>query len=137
MSKILAIDFGLKRTGLAITDSQQILASPLETVPSEKLMDRILALVEEESITEIVLGYPTSLDGSPTHITPNVILLQEALIKTLRQVKVHLQNEQFSSQRAQQAIYLGGKKKQLKSKELIDKVSAAIILQDFLSLRNP
>lgn len=137
MSKILAIDFGLKRTGLAITDSQQILASPLETVPSEKLMDRILALVQEESITEIVLGYPTSLDGSPTHITQNVLLLQEALIKTLGQVKVHLQNEQFSSQRAQQAIYLGGKKKQLKSKELIDKVSAAIILQDFLSLRNP
>lgn len=100
-------------------------------------MDRILALVQEESITEIVLGYPTSLDGSPTHITPNVLLLQEALIKTLGQVKVHLQNEQFSSQRAQQAIYLGGKKKQLKSKELIDKVSAAIILQDFLSLRNP
>jgi putative Holliday junction resolvase len=137
VSKILAIDFGLKRTGLAITDSQQILASPLETVPSEKLMDRILALVQEESITEIVLGYPTSLDGSPTHITPNVLLLQEALIKTLGQVKVHLQNEQFTSQRAQQAIYLGGKKKQLKSKELIDKVSAAIILQDFLSLRNP
>ncbi|MFM7565902.1 MAG: Holliday junction resolvase RuvX [Flavobacteriales bacterium] len=137
MSKILAIDFGLKRTGLAITDSQQILASPLETVPSEKLMDRIQILVQEESITEIVLGYPTSLDGSPTHITPNVLLLQEALIKTLGQVKVHLQNEQFSSQRAQQAIYLGGKKKQLKSKELIDKVSAAIILQDFLSLRNP
>ena len=137
MAKILAIDFGLKRTGLAITDSQQILATPLETVASEKLMSRIIELVELESIQEIVLGYPTQLDGQPTHITQNVILLQEALHKTLKTVTIHLQNEQFSSKRAQQAVYFGGKKKQLKSKELIDRVSAAIILQDFLSLRNP
>ena len=137
MAKILAIDFGLKRTGLAITDSQQILATPLETVASEKLMSRIVELVELESIQEIVLGYPTQLDGQPTHITQNVILLQEALHKTLKKVTIHLQNEQFSSKRAQQAVYLGGKKKQLKSKELIDRVSAAIILQDFLSLRKP
>ena len=100
-------------------------------------MSRIVELVELESIQEIVLGYPTQLDGQPTHITQNVILLQEALHKTLKTVTIHLQNEQFSSKRAQQAVYLGGKKKQLKSKELIDRVSAAIILQDFLSLRNP
>lgn len=137
MSKILAIDFGLKRTGLAITDSLQILASPLETVPSDLLMNRISELVEKESIKEIVLGFPTALDGTPTHITSNVLLLKEALLKSFSQLTIHLQNEQFSSKRAQEAIYFGGKKKHLKSKELIDKVSAAIILQDFLSLRNP
>ena len=104
MAKILAIDFGLKRTGLAITDSQQILATPLETVASEKLMSRIVELVELESIQEIVLGYPTQLDGQPTHITQNVILLQEALHKTLKTVTIHLQNEQFSHFESQ--IYL-------------------------------
>ena len=81
MSKIVAIDFGLKRTGLAITDSNAIIASPLTTVDSRTLMDFLSQLTNKESISTMVLGYPTRLDGSDTHITENVRLLKEALAK--------------------------------------------------------
>ncbi|MEY3586585.1 MAG: hypothetical protein RLZZ243_1649 [Bacteroidota bacterium] len=133
MSKIVAIDFGLKRTGLAITDQNAIIASPLTTVDSSTLMDFLLQLTSKESISTMVLGFPTRLDGSDTHITENVRLLKDVLTKQFPQCSIVLQDERFSSSRAMETIHLVGKKKQMKQKSLVDKLAATLILQDYLS----
>jgi putative Holliday junction resolvase len=133
MSKIVAIDFGLKRTGLAITDQNAIIASPLTTVDSSTLMEFLLQLTSKESISTMVLGFPTRLDGSDTHITENVRLLKDVLTKQFPQCSIVLQDERFSSSRAMETIHLVGKKKQMKQKSLVDKLAATLILQDYLS----
>lgn len=133
MPKILAIDFGLKLTGLAITDDHAIIASPLTTVDSSTLMEFLLQLFGKESISTIVLGFPTRLDGSDTHITENVRILQEVLAKQFPNCGIVLQDERFSSSRAMETIHLAGKKKQMKQKSLVDKLAATLILQDYLS----
>jgi putative Holliday junction resolvase len=132
MPKIVAIDFGLKRTGLAITDDRSIIASPLTTVDSSTLLDYLAQLISRETIATLVLGFPTKLDGSDTHITENVRLLKEALEKQFPQIPVKLQDERFSSSRAMETIHLAGKKKQMKEKSLVDKLAATLILQDYL-----
>lgn len=95
-------------------------------------------LIEYSSKNKIqlfVLGYPLSLNGEATHVTGNVVLLKEALEKQFKEVQVHLQDERYSSKRASNAIHLVGKKKLNKDKALLDKVSAALILQDYLNER--
>ena len=133
MSKIVAIDFGLKRTGLAMTDENAIIASPLTTVESRSLMDFLIQLTSKESISTIVLGFPTRLDGSDTHITENVRLLKGVLEKQFPLIKIDLQDERFSSSRAMETIHMAGKKKQMKEKSLVDKLAATLILQDYLA----
>lgn len=133
MSIIVAIDFGLKRTGLAMSDEKAIIASPLTTVESSSLMDFLIQLTFKESISTIVLGFPTRLDGSDTHITENVRLLKGVLEKQFPLIKIDLQDERFSSSRAMETIYMVGKKRQLKEKPLVDKLAATLILQDYLS----
>lgn len=135
MPKIVAIDFGLKRTGLAITDDQNIIASPLTTVESSTLMSYLTELTLRDSIATFILGFPTRLDGSDTHITQNVRLLKEALEKQFPEISVLLQDERFSSSRAMESIHLAGKKKHMKEKELVDKLAATLILQDYLDQR--
>lgn len=132
MSKYLAIDFGLKRTGLAITDDSKIIASPLAAVESNKLMEYLIKQVSIQNITKIILGFPLRLDGSDSHITENVRLLKTVLEKQFPEVEVILQDERYSSSRAQQTVHFAGKKKQHKDKGLIDKLSATIILQEYL-----
>ena len=133
MSKIVAIDFGLKRTGLAMTDDNAIIASPLTTVDSASLMEFLIQLTSKESISTMVLGFPTGLDGSDTHITENVRLLKGVLEKQFPVIKIDLQDERFSSSRAMETIHMAGKKKQMKEKSLVDKLAATLILQDYLS----
>jgi putative holliday junction resolvase len=133
MSKIVAVDFGLKRTGLAMTDEKAIIASPLCTVDSQKLMDFLLDLYTKEKFSTIVLGYPTRMDGSDSHITENVRLLKGVLEKQFPACIVELQDERFSSSRAMETIHLVGKKKHMKEKNLVDKLAATLILQDYLS----
>jgi putative Holliday junction resolvase len=133
MGILLGIDFGLKRTGLALTDDLKMIASPLEMVASEKLMQRLESLVVQYKIDGIVLGYPLSLDGTFTDVTQNVLYLKEAIEKQFVNIPIYLQNEQYTSKRASQAIFLAGKKKDLKNKGLVDKISAAILLQDYLA----
>ncbi|MFZ9612536.1 MAG: Holliday junction resolvase RuvX [Crocinitomicaceae bacterium] len=135
MPKIVAIDFGLKRTGLAITDDQNIIASPLTTVESSTLMSYLTELTLRDSIATFILGFPTRLDGSDSHITQNVRLLKEALEKQFPEISVLLQDERFSSSRAMETIHLAGKKKHMKEKELVDKLAATLILQDYLDQR--
>lgn len=135
MGKVIAIDFGLKRTGLAITDESKLFAFGLETVESNKLMDYLIVLFKKERIETIVLGEPKRLDGSDAHVTQNVYLLKEALEKQFVGVPVVLQDERFTSKMAFDAMLAGGlKKKQRQDKGMIDKVSATIILQEYLGI---
>lgn len=137
MSKILAIDFGLKRTGLALSDDRKIFAFGLKTVESKQLMNELILLVEKEKITEIVIGEPKRLDTSDSHITQNVHLLKAALEKQFPLVKIALLDERFTSKMASAVIAQSGlKKKDKQQKALIDEVSATIILQDYLQNRS-
>jgi putative Holliday junction resolvase len=136
MSKVIGVDFGLKRTGIAITDDLRIIASPLDVVDSSKLMDYLMELISKEQVSTIVLGYPTRLDGSDSHITENVRILKSELEKTFPNAHVFFQDERYSSAESRKVIHAVGKKKQQKNKGLIDKISAAIILQDYLETLN-
>lgn len=133
MGKVLAIDFGLKRCGLALSDEARFFAFGLDTVESEKLESVLDLLIQKENISDIVLGLPKRLNDRDTHITENVRMLKTVLEKKYPMVSVHLEDERFTSSMASEAIHLAGaSKKQKKDKGLIDKVSATIILQSFL-----
>ncbi len=134
MGKIVAIDFGLKRTGVAITDASNIIASPLTTVDSVKLMGYLITLVEKEKVATIVIGDPKRLNNEATHITENVYLLKEVLEKQFPSLKIVLVDERFTSKMAFQSMLDNGmKKKQRQEKGMIDQISAAIILQSYLA----
>jgi putative Holliday junction resolvase len=134
MGKIVAIDFGLKRTGIAITDASNIIASPLTTVDSVNLMGYLITLVEKEKVATIVIGDPKRLNNEATHITENVYLLKEALEKQFSILKIVLIDERFTSKMAFQSMLDNGmKKKQRQEKGMIDQISAAIILQSYLA----
>ncbi len=131
--KVLAIDFGLKRTGLALSDDSRTFAFGLKTVESKNLMQELKQLVVKEKISTIVIGEPKRLDTSDSHITENVRLLKQALEKEFPLLKIHLIDERFTSKMASAAIAQSGlKKSDRQNKGLIDEVSATIILQDFL-----
>ena len=136
VSKVIGIDFGLRRTGIAITDDLCIVASPLEVVDSSKLMTYLKELIFRERISTIVLGYPTRLDGSDSHITENVRLLKTELEKQFPNSQVIFQDERYTSTESKRIVHTMGKKKQQKDKGLIDKISAAIILKDYLETLN-
>ena len=133
MAVVLCIDFGLKRCGLAISDPNRIIASPLQTIASETLEAWLEIEIPKRQISEIVLGYPTRLDGSDTHITENIRLLKHVLETKFPQLQIHLFDERFSSKMASTAISQMGHKKKKQDKGLIDQVAAALILQEFLS----
>lgn len=133
MGKIVAIDFGLKRTGIAITDASNIIASPLTTVDSIHLMTFLMDLVKKENVSTIVMGDPKRLNNEATHITENVYLLKNALEKQFPLLKIEMVDERFTSKMAFQSMIDNGmKKKQRQEKGMIDQISAAIILQSYL-----
>jgi len=133
MQRIVALDFGLKRTGIAITDETNIIASGLTTVESRELMEYLKGLVSTKNIGTIVLGDPKRLNLEDTHSTSNVRLLKEALEKEFPLLNIVLVDERFTSKIAMQTMHLGGlSKKQKKNKALVDEISATIILQSYL-----
>lgn len=133
MGKVLAIDFGLKRTGLAISDEGQVFAFGLKTVESKTLDHEIAVLVLKEKLSDIVIGLPKRMNDEDTHITQNVRMLKEVLEKKYPSVRIHLEDERFTSSMAANVIHVAGaSRKQKKDKGLVDKVSATIILQSFL-----
>lgn len=133
MAVVLCIDFGLKRCGLAISDPNRIIASPLQTIASETLDAWLEIEIPKRQISEIVLGYPTRLDGSDTHVTENIRLLRHVLETKFPQLQIQLFDERFSSKMASTAIAQMGHKKKKQDKGLIDQVAAALILQEYLS----
>ncbi len=134
MARVLAIDLGIKRTGLAVTDPLKITANPLETIETEKLLTYLQAYCAKEEVEALVLGHPTRLNGQDNEMTPKVLKLKEDLEKTFPNKKIVLIDERFTSKMAMQTmIAMGSKKKDRKEKAgNLDKVSAAIILQSYL-----
>ena len=133
IKRIVALDFGLKRTGIAITDEMNVIASGLTTVESAKLISYLKTLIEQKNVGTIVLGEPKRLNNTDTHITQNVRLLFDVLIKEFPGISIQLHDERFTSKMASSAIHASGiSKSKQKSKELIDEVSATILLQSYM-----
>jgi len=136
MGKILSIDFGLKRTGLALSDDSRTFAFGLKTVESKRLMDEVKSLIVSDGVDEIVIGEPKRMDTSDSHVTENVRLLKQTLEKEFPLMVIVLMDERFTSKMAAFAISQSGmKKKDRQQKGLIDEISATIILQDYLQAR--
>jgi putative Holliday junction resolvase len=137
MGRILAIDYGLKRTGLAVTDPLKIIASPLETIATENLISWIKDYIASEEVERIVVGMPLKLDQSATHTTVPVQKLISMLKETFFSIRVDEQDERFTSKMALKSMIAGGmKKKDRRNKGNVDKISAAIILQSYLERMN-
>ena len=133
MARLLAIDYGAKRTGIAVTDPLQLIASALETVPSHEVLKFLKAYVQREPVAEFVVGLPKGLDGADTDNTARVRKFVTHLQNAFPDIPVHWHDERFTSVMALQAMIAGGStKKDRREKGNIDKVSAAIILQSFM-----
>lgn len=133
LARILAIDYGQKRTGLAVTDPLQLIATALETVPSQEVFKFIAQYRTTEIVEAIVVGLPKGLDGNDTDNTPRVRAFVEKLKIRFPDLPVHWHDERFTSKMALQAMIAGGStRKDRRNKGNIDKVSAAIILQSFM-----
>lgn len=131
--RIVAIDFGLKRTGLAITDENNIIASGLTTVATKEVMDFLIQLVKDKNIGTLVLGEPKRLNMEDSHSSANVRLFKEALEKQFPDIQVVMIDERFTSKMAMQSMVAGGvSKKNRKNKAMVDEVSATIILQSYM-----
>ena len=133
MPRILAIDYGAKRVGLAVTDPLKIIASPLDTVHSKDLVTYIQKYLKSEEVEAFVVGMPKKLDNTDTNATQMAKGCVTILRKNFPDISIHLQDERFTSSMAMSAMIAGGvKKKDRQNKETVDKVSATIILQSFL-----
>jgi putative holliday junction resolvase len=133
MPRIIAIDYGGKRTGLAVTDPLKIIASALETVPTATLLLYLKSYVEREPVEAFVIGNPKGLDGKATDASPLVESFVEILKKEFPLLPVYLHDERFTSKMAVRAMIDSGmKKKDRQVKGTIDKISAVIILQSFM-----
>ncbi|QDA60295.1 Holliday junction resolvase RuvX [Hymenobacter jejuensis] len=136
MGRILAIDYGNKRVGLAVTDPLQIIATPLETIHSQDLLAYLKAYHQREPLEALVVGMPRTLLNEPTDVTSAVIGLVRRLRRDMPEVPVYEVDERFTSRMAHQAMLAGGlSKKDRRDKATVDRVSATLILQSFLASR--
>ena len=137
MDRLVGIDYGLKRTGLAASDPLGIFASALDTVDSTKLIDYLKKYAEKERIVRFVVGYPVNLDGRPAEAQAHVDVFLKVLEKAFPEVPVTLEDERFTSVLAHRAMIDGGMKAgQRRDKASVDRISAAIILQGYLDRAN-
>lgn len=128
----MAVDYGKARTGLAVTDDMQIIASALQTVETPKLMDFLGSYFQQNRVDEIVVGLPTDLKGNMSEIETEIQKFLEKFQTTFPQIKINRFDERFTSKMASFFISQSGKsKKERQQKGLIDKVSATLILQNF------
>lgn len=133
MGQILAIDYGKARTGIAVTDDLQIIGSGLTTVETPKLLDFLKTYFSENNVEEIVIGLPTDLKGNMSDIETEIQKFISVFEKEFPEKKINRLDERFTSKMASFFISQSGKnKKQKQEKGLIDKVSATILLQNFL-----
>lgn len=137
LGRILAIDYGTKRTGIAATDPGQMIASPLETVATHDLMSYLEAYFNREEVETLVVGQPRKMDLSDSESMKQVRYFVAAFRKRFPAMKVAWMDERFTSSLAKDALLEGGMKKaDRRKKGNIDKVSAALILQSFLERKN-
>lgn len=136
MGQILAIDYGKARCGIAATDDMQIIASGLDTVQTSSLIGFLKKYFSENQVEEVVVGLPVDLKGNVSEVEKDILKFIEIFEKEFPAIKVHRFDERFTSKMASYFISQSGKsKKQRQEKGLIDKVSATIILQNFLEQR--
>jgi len=133
MDRILGIDYGSARVGVAVCDPLGIIASPLETVPATKIIDYLQNYAKNQTVGKFVVGYPLNMDGRPSGAAPDVDAFLKKLQKAFPQIPIALEDERFTSVLAHRAMIEGGmKKKDRMDKNSVDKISAAIILQSYL-----
>ncbi len=133
MARILAIDYGKKRTGMAVTDPLQIIATALGTVDTNELIGYLKKYMQTEPVEKVLIGYPLNFDDSPTDATPLVEKFIGKFQNVFKELPIEKCDERMTSKMASQAIaQMGLKKKESQRKELIDTVSAVIILQEYL-----
>lgn len=133
MARILSIDYGKKRTGLAVTDPLKIIATGLITVSSPDLIPFLKQYLEKEEVERFIIGDPRNLDGSATHGTPLVRQCIRELKKHFPYIPVQPVDERYTSKMAAKALFESGiKKKKRRNKALLDETSATIMLQEYL-----
>lgn len=138
MARILCIDYGGKRTGIAVTDPLQIIATGLTTVDSNELISFLKIYFLQEEVELIIIGEPKNLDDSDTHATPLVKEAIKKLQKEFPQIPIKTVDERFTSKMAKQAmIEMGMKKKDRKNKRTVDEIAATMMLQEYLASPNP
>lgn len=133
MNRIIGIDYGNARTGIAVSDPLGIFASPLETVTSAKIIEYLQNYARTETIVRFVVGYPLNLDGRPAQAAHDVDRFLKTLAKAFPDIPISLEDERFTSVLAHRAMIDGGmKKSDRRDKKQVDRISAAIILQSFM-----
>jgi putative Holliday junction resolvase len=137
MARIIAIDYGKKRCGIAVTDPLQIIASGLTTVDSKELVWFLKQYTQKEAVEKLVVGYPLNLDDSPTDATAAVEKFVRNFTKVFPNIPVEMVDERYTSAMAMEAmIAMGMKRQQRREKGMIDEISATIILQEYLQSRS-
>lgn len=137
MPRILAIDYGGKRTGIAVTDPLKIIATALTTVPSKEVLIFLKGYCEREEVEKFIVGYPVGLRSEETDGTKLVEIFSVKLKETFPNIPIHFIDERFTSKMAMQSMIAGGmSKKDRRVKGNVDKISAVIILQDYLQFNS-
>ncbi|MGD1946550.1 MAG: Holliday junction resolvase RuvX [Croceivirga sp.] len=133
MGRILALDYGKVRTGIAVTDELQIVASGLETVNTEELITFLKSYLSEEKVECVVVGLPKQMDGKDSQSEGLIKKFLEKLQNSFPLLKIERQDERFTSKIAVQSMIAGGmKKKKRQNKGMVDQISATLILQSYL-----
>lgn len=134
MPRILAIDYGIKRTGIAVTDELQIIASGLTTIPSETAIAFLKDYFSKENVAKVLIGEPKQMSGQPSESAEIIEKFVTKFQQEFPEMKVERADERFTSKMAFQTMIDSGlKKKQRQNKALIDEIAATIMLQDYLS----
>jgi putative Holliday junction resolvase len=134
MPRILAIDYGIKRTGIAVTDDFQIIASGLTTIPSETAIAFLKEYFSKENVAKVLIGEPKQMNGQPSESTEIIEKFVSKFKLEFPEMQLERSDERFTSKMAFQTIIDSGlKKKQRQNKGLVDEIAATIMLQDYLS----
>ncbi len=133
MARLIAIDFGTKRTGIAVTDELQLIASGLTTVDTKALMSFLKKYLSEEKVEAMVIGEPKRMNNEPSQVEEAISSFRESVQKEFPDLEIIRQDERFTSKMAFQTMIDSGiGKKKRRNKALVDQISATIILQDYL-----
>lgn len=134
MARLLAIDYGLKRTGIAVTDSLQLIAQPLTTVATQQLFNFLESYFQHEEVEKVVVGEPHKMNNTDSETMPYIRQMVSDFQKRFPQIPITLYDERFTSVLAHRSMIEGGmKRKKRQDKAVVDKIAACIILEDYLT----
>ncbi len=133
MARLMAIDYGKKRCGIAVTDELQLIATALDTVETSQLMEYLKRYFTKNAVEKLVVGEPSNLNGTATHASQPVKAFVQLMTTTFPQLPIVMIDERFTSKMAAQVVANSGmRKKQRQEKGLLDQISAVILLQDYM-----